>query len=215
LNSLSDLMIGKGSNRAGGGINLEVWFPQQNEVSIFLESSITDAEEEQFYETCLFALYAARQIANLGADGASLAYVLQTTDTTNPLRQAEERLDEVRVSSPRGRAGRKGFTCTLRPNKRASFKLNAHGFGMMGTWVGYYAPTSTLGQARARAAPPRAPRRPARRPAVPGRARRKRARRVSRGRPQPRTLSPGRATSRLQSASRNPSVARGRARART
>src|SRR5207253_6031495 len=86
----------------------------------------------------------ARQIANLRAEGASLAYVLQTTDTTNPLRQAEERLDEVRVSSPRGRAGRKGFTCTLRPDKRASFKLNAHGFGMMGAGVGYYAPTSTL-----------------------------------------------------------------------
>jgi hypothetical protein len=125
-------------------MNLEIWFPQQNEVSVFLESSITDPEEEQFSETCLFALYAARQIANLTVEGQSLAYVLGTTDTADPLRQTEERLDEVRVSSPRSRGGRKGFTAELRPDRRAFFKLNAHGFGMLGKGVGYYAPTSTL-----------------------------------------------------------------------
>jgi len=140
-------VVGEDFNRgAGGGMNLEVWFPQQNEVSVFLESSIPDADEEQFYETSLFALYAARQITNLRAEGASLAFVLQTTDTSNPLAQTHERLAEVRVSSPRGAGGggRKGFTCELRPDKRAFFKLNAHGFGMMGRGVGYYAPTSTL-----------------------------------------------------------------------
>lgn len=140
-------MVGEDFNRGvGGGMNLEVWFPQQNEVSVFLESSIPDTDEEQFYETSLFALYAARQIANLRAEGSSLAFVLQTTDTSNPLAQTQARLDEVRVSSPRGGGGggRKGFTCELRPDKRAFFKLNAHGFGMMGRGVGYYAPTSTL-----------------------------------------------------------------------
>jgi hypothetical protein len=138
-------VVGEDFNRStGGGMNLEIWFRQQNEVTVFLESSIPDTDEEQFYETSLFALYAARQIANLRAEGASLAFVLQTTDTSNPLAQALERLDEVRVSSPGGPGGRKGFTCELRPDKRAFFKLNAHGFGMMGRGVGYYAPTSTL-----------------------------------------------------------------------
>lgn len=129
-----------------GGMNLEVWFQQQNEVSVFLESSFSDPDEEQFYETCFLALYAARQIANLGSDGASLAFVLQTTDTSNPLEQTIERLDEVRVISPAagGDRGRKGFTCELRPDKRAFFRLHAHRFGMMGRGVGYYAPTSTL-----------------------------------------------------------------------
>jgi hypothetical protein len=129
------------------GMNLEVWFPQQNEVSVFLESSYPDPDEERFYETCLFALYAARQIASLGPDGDSLAFVLQTTDTSNPLPQTVERLDEVRLVAPRwaGRGGgRKGFTCELRPDKRAFFKLHLHGFGMMGRGVSYYAPTSTL-----------------------------------------------------------------------
>jgi hypothetical protein len=138
-------MIGENFNAKSGGMNLEVWFPQQNEVSVVLESSILDPDEEQFYETSLFALYAARQIANLGREGGSLAFVLQTTDTSNPLEQAKERLDEVRVVSPLvSRGGRKGFTCELRPDKRAFFKLNAHGFGMMGRGAGYYAPTSTL-----------------------------------------------------------------------
>jgi hypothetical protein len=141
-------MIGEDANpprNASGGMNLEVWFPQQNEVSVFLESSIVDPDEEQFYETCLFGLYAARQVANLGRDGASLAFVLQTTDTSNPLEQALERLDDVRVGSPRSSGGgRKGFTCELRPEKRAFFKLDMHGFGMLGKGAGYYAPTSTL-----------------------------------------------------------------------
>lgn len=65
------------------GIKLEVWFPQQNEVSVFLESTYSEPDEEQFYETCLLALYAARQVANLGSGGASLAYVLQQSTPRN------------------------------------------------------------------------------------------------------------------------------------
>jgi hypothetical protein len=129
---------------AGEGMNLEVWFPQQDEVSIFLESSISDSEQEPFHEIALFALFASRQIANLGGIGASLAYVLQTTDTLAPLRQVEERLDDVRVVSPVSRGGRKGFTAEYRPDKRAFFKMHASGFGILGRGVDYYAPTSTL-----------------------------------------------------------------------
>lgn len=126
-------------------MRLEVWFTQQDEASVFLESSLTDPDEEQFYETTLFTLYAARQIANLGSEGVSLALVLQTTDTSNPLEQAAERLGNVRVTTPRSSSGgRKGFTAEFRPDKRAFFKLNQHGFGMLGRGVAYYAPTSTL-----------------------------------------------------------------------
>lgn len=139
-------MVGEDFNRGmGGGMNLEVWFEQQNLVSVFLESSVVDPDEEQFYETCLFSLYAARQIANLRGDGMSLAFALQAVDTSNALEQTKEALGDVRVGAPSYTAsGRKGFTCELRPDKRAFFKLNGHGFGMMGRGVGYYAPTSTL-----------------------------------------------------------------------
>ena len=132
-----------GGRAVSTGLNLEIWFPQQTEVTVFLESSITDPEQEQFAETCLFALYAARQIANLRRDGYSLAGVLAATDTANPRRQAEERLGDVRVTSPRSAGGRKGFTAEIR-ERGGAFKLKAHGFGMLGKGVGYYSPISTM-----------------------------------------------------------------------
>lgn len=132
-----------------GGINLEIWFQQSNEVTVVLESSFVDRDEEQFYETCLFSLYAARQIANLGADdlaGGSLASVLLSIDTGDPLADVESRLaGEIQIGSPTsGHGGRKGFTAELRPEQRAFFNLKLHGFGLLGKRAGYYAPTSTL-----------------------------------------------------------------------
>lgn len=128
-------------------LKLEIWFEQQNEVTVFLESTVGDPDEEQFYETSLFSLYAARQMANLSGDivSQSLAGVLLTLDEDDLLADVEARLDDVRVSSPIGsQGGRKGFTAELRPEKRGFFKLHAHGFGMLGKGVGYYSPTSTL-----------------------------------------------------------------------
>lgn len=141
-------MLGEDFSRgATGGMNLEVWFPAQDEVTVFLESSIADADEEQFYETSLFTLFAVRQIANGRGDFASrsLAEVLFSLSEERPFPDVEERLEgEVRVSSPTARGGRKGFSCEFRPDKRAFFKLHMHGFGMLGKGVAYYAPTSTL-----------------------------------------------------------------------
>jgi hypothetical protein len=143
-------MIGEDFNRglSGSGMNLEVWFPQQNEVTVFLESSIADPDEEQFYETSLFALFAARQISNGRGDFASssLAEVLFSLDERKPLADVEQRLEgEVLISSPTTRrGGRKGFTVEFRPEKRGFFKLHMHGFGMLGKGAGYYVPTSTL-----------------------------------------------------------------------
>lgn len=127
-----------------GRLNLEIWFPQQTEVSVSLESSITDPEEEQASEVSLFALYAARQIVNLRHDGYALATVLAATDAADPLRQAEQRVGELRFSSPRLLDGRKGFTVEFRPGARVFFKFNAHGFGLLGKGIGYYSPTSTI-----------------------------------------------------------------------
>lgn len=130
------------------GMNLEVWFPQPNEVTVFLESSFTDPDDERLYETMLFALFAARHIANGRGSFtyASLAETLFSLDEHEPLPGAAEALKEVgaTVGSPSVAGGRKGFTCTLRPEKRGFFKLHPHGFGMLGKGVDYYAPTSTL-----------------------------------------------------------------------
>ena len=128
------------------GLVLEVWFPAQDRVSVFLESSFVDDEDEAIHETMLFALFAARQIANFSGDlvAQSLAAVLTDIDKAAPLKSAAEKLDGVTLVSPSPGRGRKGFTAELRPEKRAFFKLNAHGFGMLGRGVGYYAPTAVL-----------------------------------------------------------------------
>jgi hypothetical protein len=123
------------------GMNLEVWFPQQAEVTVFLESAFADPLEEPTAEIHLFTLYACRQIANLRGE-LSLCSALAGIDRIAPLAHVEQLLDDVTVGSPRARGGARGFTVEYRPGPR--FKLKGHGFGMLGKGIGYYAPTSTL-----------------------------------------------------------------------
>lgn len=128
------------------GMNLEIWFPQQDQVTVFLESSVIDSDEERFHETSFFALFATRQIANLGTDwvGQSLAATLSEIDLDRPADDALEKLGDVELVTPSTPGGRKGFTAELVPEKRGFFKMHPRGFGMLGKGVSYYAPTSTV-----------------------------------------------------------------------
>lgn len=127
-------------------MNLEIWFPQQDQVTVFLESSVIDSDEERFHETSLFALFATRQLANLRGDWVadSLAATLAEIDLRRPADDAREKLGDVQLVTPSAPGGRKGFTAELRPDKRGFFKMNPRGFGLMGKGVSYYAPTSTV-----------------------------------------------------------------------
>ncbi len=127
-------------------MNLEIWFPQQDQVTVFLESSVIDSDEERFQETSLFALFATRQLANLRGDwvATSLAATLADVDLGRPADDAREKLGDVQLVTPSAPGGRKGFTAELRPEKRGFFKMHARGFGLMGKGVSYYAPTSTV-----------------------------------------------------------------------
>ena len=122
-------------------MNVEVWFPQQNHVTVFVESSFADPFEESVVELHMFAHYACRQIANLNGE-PSLCAALADVDPADPLASVERMLDDVTVTAPQARGGPRGFTAEFRPGPR--FKLKGHGFGLMGKGVGYYAPTSTL-----------------------------------------------------------------------
>jgi hypothetical protein len=111
------------------GMNLEIWFPQQDEVTVFLESSFDDADEELFYETSLFALYAARQIVNFRNDqvAQSLAATLMGIDETNPLEDVEARLEQashLQASPARFRSTRE-WCRLLRSNLNRSLALLA------------------------------------------------------------------------------------------
>jgi hypothetical protein len=128
------------------GFDLEIWFPDQDRVSVFLESSFADEEDEEMHEVMLFALFAARQIANFGGDATaqSLSWALTALDEDAPLRSAMEKLDGVALVPPSSGGGRKGFKAEYRLSKRGFFKVKPKGFGMLGSGVGYYAPTSTI-----------------------------------------------------------------------
>jgi hypothetical protein len=131
------------------GMSLEIWIPRQGEVTVVLESTFPDQDDEQRFETSLFAHYVARQLAttlkNKGVLYFTLADALITLDEDDPLADVEDQLSGVRVASPSTRGGRKGFTAELRPEKDgAFFELYAHGFRLLGKGVAYYVPTSTL-----------------------------------------------------------------------
>jgi hypothetical protein len=74
-------------------MNLEVWFPQSDEVTVWLESSFDDPDDDRLYETMLFALFAARQLANGSkkfVSYTSLAEGLFALDEREPLPEVVE-----------------------------------------------------------------------------------------------------------------------------
>jgi hypothetical protein len=128
-------------------MHLEVCFPAGTTVTVSLASSVADSAEAQFCETCLFALFAARQISELGRGdfiGSSLATTLLGIDEAAPLADIEAKLGDVRVRSAAAHPAHQGFTAQFCPNKRAFFELRAYGFGLVTGGAGDYASISTL-----------------------------------------------------------------------
>jgi hypothetical protein len=128
-----------------GGLRAEIWFPQQDEWTVSVTSTLSDGDQERFFETMLFCLFAARQIANLRGDqpAQSLCQMLTLIDEDAPLESVTDRVEALRTPSPKP-VGRKGFTADLRKQDRGFFKLGTHGFGILSKGIGYYAPVSTL-----------------------------------------------------------------------
>ncbi len=52
------------------GFNLEIWFPSQEEVSVFMETTFSSDEEPEFGMLGLFSLFAARTATNLNGSPA-------------------------------------------------------------------------------------------------------------------------------------------------
>jgi hypothetical protein len=126
------------------GLTAEVWFQEQDEWTVTLSSTLADPDEG-LYETMLFCLFAARQIANLRGDAQAqaLGEALTLIDEDAPLASVIERLEAWRTPS-HNPMGRKGFTAELREDGRRFFKLGTHGFGLRSKGIGYYAPVSVL-----------------------------------------------------------------------
>jgi hypothetical protein len=148
-----------------GEMKLEVWFPDQ-QPAVSLASSLDGTDDARFHEVCLFALFAARQITNLGrgdVDGLSLAQQLMAVDVHEPLSSLEVALSgditswmmgrgvapefaskAMRFDRRSNRRSAKGFAAFYRPQAKAFFRLDTHGFGILSGGVGYYAPASVF-----------------------------------------------------------------------
>ena len=127
-------------------LRFEINFHQQDEISIFQESTLSGFDEE-FYELVAFINYGIRQMSNLGnceaADMLARALVA-----------APPAIKDIATGAPfsgfkmvpyPGNPGRKRFVASLTDwGDRSRFDLKMIGFGFLARGFGYYAPISTL-----------------------------------------------------------------------
>jgi hypothetical protein len=124
--------------------NLGIHFYTENDVAITLDAT-SDAVDERTFEVLLFALYALRQLVNLGPswpDGSLADFLMElpgclvgiASDTSDDIPQ----LVEYKGSpAPRRFMSRLQYDDTI-----CRFNMNPRGFGFLARGVGYYAPTS-------------------------------------------------------------------------
>jgi len=128
-------------------IEMEVWFPSQEEVTVFVETTFVDRDALEAAMLMFFTYFAARSAANLSGSPAQqpLGYNLVSLRndggaTANGLLAA----NDVTLTTPTVRGGRKGFKATLHPDKRKFFTYKPQGFGLLGKGADFYAPMAVF-----------------------------------------------------------------------
>ncbi len=129
------------------GFDLEIWFPSQEEVSVFMETTFSNDEEPEFGMLGLFSLFAARTSANLKGRAAqhmlgSALLEFRSGGNGHPAGLLAQ--NDVVLKSPTLHGGRKGFKATFRPNTRKFFTYKSKGFGVMGKGTDFYAPMAVF-----------------------------------------------------------------------
>jgi hypothetical protein len=135
--------------RVAHGVNAEIWFPAQERVSVFLESSVPSGDGGDVADVALSAYFFARMVANLGNSPGCAAMVrfLSQSSSAEDVESTVNRLlrdNDVKRVPPDGGRGRKGFTASLRPDERSFFKCKLHGFGILGRGSDFYAPMAVM-----------------------------------------------------------------------
>ncbi|MCX6391363.1 MAG: hypothetical protein NTX95_02525 [Actinobacteria bacterium] len=128
-------------------LEMEIWFPSQQEVTVFLGSSFVDRDERDVAYLSLFSYFAARTSANLGGSPAKRmlgAHLMNISSQGEPAARFPLAENDVALCPPTTRGGRKGFTSTLKPDKRKFFTYKLHGFGMLGKGSEFYAPMAVF-----------------------------------------------------------------------
>jgi len=132
------------------GVNLEIHFYNQDEASVFIESTFV-GEQAREVELLTFCLHTLRMMSNLGVSHpVSLALATVLSSVGESAAHIGEFLQDP-ASSPRlvtyrGNSGRKRFIAMLRTSNGAptSVRMKQEGFGFFATGVGYYAPNSVF-----------------------------------------------------------------------
>ncbi len=129
------------------GFDLEIWFPSQEEVSVFMETTFSSDEGPEFGMLGFFSLFAARTAANLNGSPAQHGLgsaLLGFRSGGNGYPAGLLAQSDVVLKSPTVRGGRKGFKATCRPNARKFFTYKPQGFGIMGKGTEFYAPMAVF-----------------------------------------------------------------------
>jgi hypothetical protein len=132
-------------------LRFEINFHQQDELSIYQESTLSGADEE-FYELFSFINYAIRQMSNLGNCQATdvLASTLVAVPSVIVEIAAGTPFGGIHILPYPGNPGRKRFVASLEDRGgKSKFDLKMIGFGFLAQGFGYYAPMSTLAHSAA------------------------------------------------------------------
>jgi hypothetical protein len=123
---------------------VETHFHQQDECSVFIESSAPALRSHEL-EVWVFCLFAARQLVNLSSsqEGQALAVTLLAVRDHQERIQAGEIGESARLVQYQGSPGRKRFGAQYFEDP-LRFILKGKGFGFLSRGAGYYAPTSVL-----------------------------------------------------------------------
>lgn len=137
-------------------MRVEVHFHQQDEASVFFESTFT-ADEGRPFELYFFTCFTVGQLLNLGNDKpgtSTLAEALMKMEL--PMAPLDDDMmafiafimgtapGTPKLVDYKGSPGRKMFEAELRFSSSSSFRLEHKGFGFLGTGLGYYVPHSVF-----------------------------------------------------------------------
>lgn len=144
--STTPLRMPKG-NRMRFRSRLEVHFHDQDQASIFYETTAVDADNP-FAELLIFCMYACRQMYSLafGGDSTGSSRSLAEFLTGIPKNLLELLVTDLpstaRLVPFPGNSGRKRFIAELACNGTVNFQMHTKGFGFLAKGVGYYSPNS-------------------------------------------------------------------------
>jgi hypothetical protein len=127
-------------------MRLEIDYHQQDQASLFLESSNSN-QEELFGEILLFCCFTLRVLVNLGQSqvASSLATLLLRIEKNLSNINEFDGPDWPEIVEYKGTSGRKQFIANLKYSDNSfNFNLDTKGFGLLGRGIDYYAPNSVF-----------------------------------------------------------------------